>query len=216
MMLSISKNMKHEYFFFKILTISIFIIFIDLDNVIAQDTINRFNINIHLNHYIPKKHDWFHSYSPINPGIEILYKIPLNRKMSISAGTNYVYNLWELINGSSKWKRSAHELSFPLLLEHSLGHKTFITFGSYAVWLIRGKQLNINKFTTHWIDQTDRTDYNASSRFTFDMYLGLGIRQKFATRHGVLLTPFVKYRIKDYWMDEVQAKTSFGLMISFN
>jgi hypothetical protein len=98
---------------------------------------------------------------------------------------------------------------------YDLGHKTFVTFGSYPVWLVSGKQFNINKFTTYWIDMTDITGYNADSRYTFDLYLGLGFHFKIASKHGILFTPDVKYRIKDYWMDEVQARTSFGLKISF-
>jgi hypothetical protein len=209
--------MRHNYLLYKTLTIILFIIMSGVSGAKAQDTIHRFDVTLHLTHFIAKEQDWFWSYFPINPAIEILYRLPLNRKNSVLAGANYTYSLWEYTSGtSSKWKRSAHEVAFPLLIEHTLGQRTSVTLGSYMVWLVSGKQLNINKFTTHWIDQTASTGYDESSKITFDLYLDFGFRQKVTSKHSIKYSPFIKYKIKDHWMDYVRAKTCFGLKITFN
>ncbi len=190
-------------------------------NVTAQDTIKSWSLNLQLTHFIAKNHQkQNNSFIPINPGIEILYNYPLSSKTSVSTGVNYSFSKWRKSAGTSQWIRYAHEVTIPLLFERYLGHKIFITVGSYAGWLVSGKIESYSKNiapwvknTGRWVDVTKYSNYDETSKFTCDLYLGTGFLLKGYPKHQILLEPFIKYKIKDNWMGEVRTKTYFGLNI---
>ena len=202
------------------IAITLFISLFAHQNVAAQDTIKSITINLQLTHFIAKNQKSSRSFIPINPGIEMLYNYPLGSKTSVSTGVNYSFSKWRKSAGTSQRIRYAHEVTIPLLFERYLGHKIYITVGSYAGWLVSGKIESYSKNialwvknTGRWVDVTKHSDYDETSKFTCDLYLGIGFLLKGNPKHQIILEPFIKYKIKDNWMGEVRTKTYFGLNI---
>ncbi len=179
-------------------------------NVHAQKLEDYIGLNLQLNHYISKGKDKY--FMPVNPSFEILYKKSLKDKVFLLSGINYSFSIWKHnATFSTKFRRLAHELSIPMLIEKPLGERTSITFGGYAGWLVKGKEENLNKNTTNWIDITSYTNYDESSKFTCDLY----ISTKIFSGSLISFSPFIKYKLTDNWMEEVRAKTYFGLNVKY-
>ena len=127
-----------------------------------------------------------------------------------------MFSVWEFkFSTHTEWRRIAHEITVPLLFEQFWGRNTSIVFGGYAGWQVSGKEENINKSSSKWIDVTKHSNYGESSRFTSDLYLGMGFLLKGDSKHRIALEPFIKYKLKDNWMGEVRTKAYFGLNIKF-
>ena len=210
------RKMKYQARCNIVITVFLFLNLLGQQNVTAQDTIKSWSLNLQLTHFIAKDHDHNNYFIPLNPGVEILYKHELYNKLAVLLGVNYSYSHWKYkFSSGNQARRLAHEVAIPLLFERSFGNNYFVTFGSYAGWLVSAKDEYIYNNSTDWIDTTEHTNYNETSKFTCDLYLGIGFLLKGNPKHQIILEPFVKYKIKDNWMGEVRTKTYFGLNIKF-
>lgn len=206
--------MRLYYFLFIFLTM-----FLGIQRIEAQDSIKNLSFNLQLNHFIDKNHEQSMYFIPFNPGIEVLFKQYLTDKMTVATGINYTYSVWNYkFSPVSRFQRNAHELAFPILFERYPNKKIILTFGCYFGWLVSRKEMNLNKNSNDWIDITDDSNNGKISKFTCDLYFDLAFQfhKKPGTNKTVLVAPFVKYKLKDNWMNEVRTKMYFGVNVKFN
>lgn len=192
------------------------IAFLSCSNSFGQELNHAFGFNRQLAHYISNDREHDEHFMPINPGFELLYKHPLKNELSLISGVNYSYSRWKKTFATATYfRRSAHELAIPLLIEKSIGQRFFLMFGTYCGWLISGKAESQNKNNPNWIDVTKYSNYSESSRFMADLCLSAGARQQIGSAHSVSIAPFIKYKLKDHWMKEVRTNTYVGVSIYY-
>jgi hypothetical protein len=181
----------------------------------AQDRTSVLSVNPQFSFF--KDNYSENSFSPINPGTEILYEFGLTSKISLATGISYSYSIWKNSIGiKSHFKRLAHEMYFPVILKFRFIQKFFTEFGLYSGWLIQGKELYMNNIDVKdWIDNTENTNYSSSSKFSADLYFGAGFNHVINEKRTIRVIPFVKYKLKDNWMSEIRERISAGLKINF-
>ncbi len=193
--------------------LTILFLVISLGN--AQDNNSSVNLNIQLSNYL---NEYF---SPINPGIEILYQNKVVSLFSISAGINYSFTSWQKSVGvKSNFKRRYHEIFVPVIFKGRISNGFNAAFGIYSGWLFNGKELYKGSSSTgNWNDNTHNTGYDESSKFAADLFFGLELfnfTKPNNKSHSLKFTPFLKYRLKENWLDENRDNpTSFGLKINY-
>lgn len=184
-------------------------------NSYAQEKKNALIFNFQSTHY-SNNEESYGQFIPINPGIELLYKTSFNEKWGCSTGINYSYSKYLHRFGSSEWIRNAQEISIPVIMERNIGKYFSLSFGSYAGWLLKGKEETINKFSGgQWINLNENTGYDESQKFTCDLYCDFKYHLVTNTKLSVLLGPFIKYKLTDNWMQQRRKPFSFGINIGF-
>ncbi len=179
---------------------------------IAQDKIEKLIISSQFSFFKDKYSD--NSFIPINPGGEILYKFKLDDRLFLSSGINYSFSIWKY-GDDYFFKRLAHEMYLPFIIEFELNQKIFTETGIYPGWLIKGKELYADELNhVDLKDITKNTNYYSSPRFSADLYFGAGINYIINDKRTIRFVPFIKYKIKDNWMEEKREKTSLGLKFS--
>ena len=153
------------------------------------------------------------------PELEILYKIHTIKSLSFYTGLNYTYSysLYDL-GVKSEWKRTAHELAFPLFLEQGIGKYIVIKGGTSIGYLLKGKEEYRSNIPAHpkWVDVTDYTDYNESSRFYMVLFLNPKLKFDFDAWNTISVGPTVRYYIEDNWMERVRNETMFGITLQYS
>lgn len=184
-------------------------------SVSAQDNKSSVNLNIQFSNYL---NEYF---SPINPGIEILYQNKIVSLFSVSAGINYSFTSWQKSVGvKSNFKRRYHEIFVPVILKGRISDGFKVAVGIYPGWLFSGKELYKGSSSTgNWNDNTHNTGYDESSKFAADLFFGLELfdfTKPNDKSHSIKFTPFLIYRLKENWLDENRNKpTGFGLKINY-
>ena len=203
---------RHKIFIAPILLI---FLFNKLDSF-AQDSHGSIGLNIQLAHYISNDRGNDEYFIPINPGVELLYRHQLTKGVFLTSGVNYSFSLWKkTFATASYFRRSSHELAIPLLVEKSIGQKFFVVFGPYCGWLVNGKEESQNKNNPKWVDVTEYTNYPESSKFMTDLCMSIGWKYKISSNRSISFAPFLRYKLKDHWMEEVRAKTYFGVNLYY-
>ena len=198
-----------------VFTLFFCIFFLGYQTSFSQDITNRLDLKLQLTHFMATDENSY--FTPLNPGVDILYQHELNNKSAISAGINYSFSVWKYNYFPSNERRLAHEVAIPLLFEQHLGNKVTVILGNYFGWLVSGKAENMSsKFPSDRIDFTEHTNYDDSSRFTWDLYLGIVPVRNKGQKHQFMLEPFVKYKLIDNWMGKVRTKVCFGFSINFS
>jgi len=184
-------------------------------SVSAQDNKSSVNLNIQFSNYL---NEYF---SPINPGIEILYQNKIVSLFSVSAGINYSFTSWQKSVGvKSNFKRRYHEIFVPVILKGRISDGFNAAVGIYPGWLFSGKELYKGSSSTNrWRDNTHNTTYDESSKFATDLFFGLELfdfTKPNDKSHSIKFTPFLRYRLKENWLDENRNKpTGIGLKINY-
>lgn len=191
------------------------ILFLMISSGVAQSFKSSVNINAQFSNYLTEY------YSPVNPGIEILYENKVVSLFSISAGINYNYSSWRKSVGvKSDFKRRFHEIFVPVILKGKISDGFNAAVGIYSGWLASGKELyKGSSSTSKWSDNTHNTSYNESPKFAADLFFGLELFnfvQSNIKNHSIKITPFVKFRLNENWLDEYRdGHTSFGLKVNY-
>jgi hypothetical protein len=194
------------------LSILIFMLILNVTTYAGEKS-GALNINPQFSFFKDKYSD--NSFIPINPGGEILYEFGLNNRLSLSSGFNYSFSIWKY-GYDFYFKRLAHEMYLPLIIKFELNQKFFTESGIYSGWLIKGKELYEDEYNHIDLrDITKNTNYYSSPKFTADLYFGAGINYIVNDKPTIRFIPFIKYKIKDNWMEEVRERISAGLKINF-
>ncbi|MGM0620976.1 MAG: hypothetical protein ACQETJ_08030 [Bacteroidota bacterium] len=180
----------------------------------AQDYKSSVNINAQFSNYLNEY------YSPVNPGIEILYENKIVSLFSISAGINYSFTSWQKSVGvKSNFRRRYHEIFVPVIFKGRISDGFNAAFGIYPGWLFNGKELYKGSSTGNWNDNTHNTNFEESPKFAMDLFFGLELFDFVMPnkkKHSIKFTPFLKYRLNENWLDERREnQNSFGLKINY-
>jgi len=180
----------------------------------AQDNKSSVNLNTQISNFLTKY------FSPINPGIEILYQNKVTSLFSISAGINYSFTSGQKSVGiKSNFKRRYHEIFVPVILKGRISDGFNAAFGIYPGWLFNGKEFYKGSSTGGWNDNTHNTGYDESSKLAADLFFGLELFdfvKPNKKNHSIKFTPFLKYRLNENWLDETRDNPiSLGVKINY-
>lgn len=187
-------------------------------SLVAQDSTSHFKLNAGGNIYAQQEKSPNYFLYP-TPEIEVIYRIRTFKTLSVFAGTQYSFSYSHHDLGvKSEWRRKAHELALPILLEQSIGKYISLRGGVVAGYLIRGKEEYKNNIPAHpkWEDVTNQTDYDESSKFYLALFLEPKLRYDFDTSNTISIGPIVRYYIKDNWMKNVRHTTMFGISLQYS
>jgi len=202
----------------KLFIIIIGALFIFNYTLAARDKSSNFKLNAGVSIYTQQEKSPNYFLYP-TPETEILYKINMSRTLSVFTGLRYIYSYSHHDLGyKSEWRRKSHELAFPLFLEQGIGKFISVEGGTVIGYLIKGKEEYKDNIPAHkkWIDITDQTDYNESSRFYIELFLNPKLKYDLDTRNILSIGPTVKYYITDNWMRSVRCMTMFGISFQYS
>jgi len=184
----------------------------------AQETTSHFMLNLGGTIYSQQEKSPNYFLYP-TPELEVLYKIYTFKTLSVCTGVQYTYSysLHDL-GVKSEWKRTAHELAFPLYVEQSIGKFISIKGGASIGYLIKGKEEYKNNIPAHpkWEDVTYQTDYDESSRFYIVLYIDPKLKYDLDSWNTISIGPTMRYYIKDNWMNDVRHETMIGISLQYS
>ncbi|MEN8123175.1 MAG: hypothetical protein ABFS35_22750 [Bacteroidota bacterium] len=154
---------------------------------------------------------------PKSAGPEFFIELKTANNFSISAGAGYCWGQFEtenIIGHGVEFRLKYHELNVPLLIRRDINQKYFVSVGLYSGWLIKGTIQN-NRIGTGWFNISELSDRYNDEKFTMDLYMDFGKQQTISEKQKILFFPFVKYKLKDYWMGQFRSRFQYGIKISY-
>ncbi|HLN74406.1 MAG TPA: hypothetical protein VK205_14015 [Prolixibacteraceae bacterium] len=159
----------------------------------------------------------FYNY-PVDPGIEVLYQYRVANTFLLSSGLCYQYGRIASWKGSENRFRFG-EISLPLIFKQLLVKddklNLFTSFGiSY------GKMLNLDwevpEKGTGWgaVDRHQNEHYSVKNAFS-DLLFDVGVSFPLSNQNAIAISPYLKYRLKDYWMEYFRKDVYYGIKISY-
>jgi hypothetical protein len=159
----------------------------------------------------------FYKY-PVDPGLELLYQYQLSRTFFLSTGLNY--QLGRVANWDGARDRFRFgEMSLPLIgkLKFSSHNKTnlFATMGFFY-----GKMVYVDWESpakgNEWVNVNKKYNEHYSNDDSFaDVMLGAGISFPIFHQNEFAITPYLKYRVNDNWMNYARHNISYGIKLSY-
>jgi len=184
----------------------------------AQDQKGYVSFSPYFSHYIPKTSELQLGDVPYNvcPGIELLYNYQLSTSGKLATGLSYQYaSIISHANSSDKFVFG--ELSLPVLLTFTeKNNRLSLVTGIYA-----GKFLHFEWYKmahSQWSKATyydPRFGYKAQNAFA-DLYLAVSYSINKNDPHHTSISPFVKYRIGENWMDLYRESFYYGFKFTIN
>lgn len=182
--------------------------FICLMQAQAQEPKSSWSLNAILSHYDRIRENEFtlgdNGYN-INPGLEILYNYRFQNTLLFSTGVSYQFvNLISHVETSDRFQ--VGEISIPLLLTlKGKSSPISVSAGVYG-----GQFLHMDwdqRLHGQWVtvDPNDREFYSDKD-FFMDGYFDLGFTHK-----GIKISPFIRYRFKDNWMEHYRTSVYYGV-----
>lgn len=159
----------------------------------------------------------FYKY-PVDPGLELLYQYQLGSTFFLSAGFNY--QIGRVANWEGPVDRFRFgEMSLPLIgkLKFSSYNKTnlFATMGFFY-----GKMVYVDWESpakgNEWanVDKKYNEHYSNDDSFA-DIMIGMGISFTIFHQNEFAITPYLKYRVNDNWINYARHNISYGIKISY-
>lgn len=191
----------------------------------AQEKKQSISFNTILSHYMKPKGSYLgfeHGYYfyPIDPGLELLYKRKLNKKLVLGLGINYQFGRnASNVSGSGPSRFKFQELSIPVILQKKFtlnGKNWFLTTGIYGGKLIKLISEHRNKYWewNEWNDYSFFEFYSKDEIFV-DIYLDVQ-KQIYSWKNSrLLVAPYFSFRINTTWVTNYQKKLHYGLKINY-
>jgi hypothetical protein len=183
-----------------------------------------FIINGHIHHFIIKGEkidkkdiDNYYTY-PVDPGIEILLDIGLTQYSSILLGIDFSWGrLTTEIMNKGYYRAKFTEYSFPILLRTNFLKEFLFTSGFYFGWLYKGHYEGYHPCFSRWDVYPVKYDFGLydDQHFILDFYLDVGKINIISKNQIVLISPFIKYKLDDYWMRNFRSKIQYGIKFSY-
>lgn len=188
-------------------------------NLNAQNNKSSLNISLILSHYIPiKSNESQNGDAPYNvcPGIEFLYYYKLGP--SCKLGTGFAYQYANMIsNAKASDKFTFGELSLPVLFTvMEKKNRLSVETGIYA-----GKFLHFGWYKmihSQWVQVSSydpRFGYKDKNTFA-DLYLAVSYAINTKDPRTALISPFIKYRIAENWMNLYRESIYYGFKFTIN
>lgn len=199
----------------------ILVIILLLDNFYlnSQDRSSYISISPMFSHFIPAKVDGSHNGdAPYNvcPGIEFLYNYKFGTSFRLGTGLSYQYaSIVSYANGSDKFIFG--ELSLPVLFTLTEKNNRFsVETGIYA-----GKFLHFEWYKeshSRWSKVSfydPRFGYKDQNTFA-DLYLAVSYGVNKTAPRLAVISPFIKYRISENWMDLYRESVYYGFKFTID
>lgn len=174
----------------------------------AQESKSTWSVNAILAHYERVKENELNlgdiGYN-VNPGLEVLYNHHFHKSVSFSTGVSYQFvNLISHVETSDRFQ--VGEISIPVLFtlkgnSSPLSVSTGV-YGGQFLHMAWDKSLHGQWVT---VDPYDR-EYYSNKDFFMDWYFDLGFTHK-----GIKISPYIRYRFKDNWMDHYRTPVYYGI-----
>ena len=177
----------------------------------GKESKGNFSINFTLSHYhriTENELNLGDASFNLTPGIELLYNYPLRRNTVISSGIMYQYaDLESHVETTDRFKTG--ELNIPLLFTFRNNSKLSFQVGTYfGMFLHFDWDYYIN---SSWEDRRYRDNkYYRDKNLYIDSFFAFNLKVLQARLH---ISPFVKYRIKENWMDHYRSSTMVGIKV---
>lgn len=179
----------------------------------AQDRKTYLSVSPTFSHFIPIKPTALQSGDAqynVCPGIEFLYHYQFAPSFKLGTGLSYQYaNLISYANGADKFIFG--EMSLPVLLTFSgNNNRLSVETGIYA-----GKFLHFEWYKqshSRWTKASSydpRFGYKEQNNFA-DLYLAVSLAMNKTDRHAAVLSPFIKYRVAENWMNQYRESVNYG------
>jgi hypothetical protein len=191
----------------------------------AQEKTPSLIINGQLSHYIGKGEkipDIHGPYRfPVDPGFELLYAIKIKPGLSIMPGICYSWGKLSSENPNSgvQYRTNFKELSFPVLIKKQVGDILFISTGVYFGKYIKADLeffSQRNETETGWADVPSLSEAFTDEKFILDLYMDIGYSHKLYKTHKIFISPFLKYKMNDYWVSLIRSKVHYGVKLGIN
>lgn len=187
----------------------------------AQESKSSLVFSGSLNHYVRSGKNLdvigFYKY-PVDPGFELLYQYQLSNSFFLSTGLNYQFG--RIANWEGQVDRFRFgELSLPIIgkLKFSNNNKTglFTILGfsygqmTYVDWESPAKG-------NDWDNVNKKFDEHYSNDDSFaDVLLGMGISFPIFHQNEFAITPYLRYRVNDNWMEYARKSSYYGIKFSY-
>lgn len=159
----------------------------------------------------------FYNY-PVDPGLEVLYQYRISKTSYISSGINYQYGRIASWQGAENRFRFG-EISVPINIKQVLMKNDKLNLFT-SIGISYGKMLNLewevpNK-GTGWgtVDKNQNEHYSEKNTFA-DLMFDFGVSFPITNNTALAISPYLKYRSKDYWMGYFRESVYYGIKISY-
>lgn len=154
---------------------------------------------------------------PIDPGLELLYQYQLGSAFFIGSGLSYQMGRISTLKGGERRLRFG-EISIPIQIKFILIKidkvNLFTTVGySY------GQMIHLDfeePYVNKWVNVHTEYEEHYSEKDSFtDLLFGLGLSFPVTEKNALEISPYIKYRLKDYWMEYYRDNVYCGIKISY-
>ena len=185
----------------------------------GQEVKSDIEFNLTFAHYTGTSEDMYYhpngyyTYS-FDPGIEILYSYKLSN--SISVGTGASYQLGRIPAYLDRFKLA--EISVPLLFRIITNpegkSKFFLSSAIYAGKILHISADNFGRVDWHKMGMKFIQGYSPNSFFV-DLSFNAGVSFKANDKNEYSISPMVKFRVKDNWMENYRESIYYGILFSY-
>ena len=155
---------------------------------------------------------------PIDPGLEVAYLLHFENFSDVGIGLSYQY--WHFANRRSTVRRfRLSEISVPVFFQKAINHGSKCSF-TIISGINPGQFIHLdwegpNK-DNGWSEIRREFDETYSEKsFFIDTSFGAGFNYSQKKRYSIFIIPFVKYRLKDNWMEYYREKFYYGIRVGY-
>lgn len=185
----------------------------------AQEVKSDIGFNLTLAHFTGTSEDMYYhpkgyyTYS-IDPGIEILYRYKLSNSISVGTGASYQTGRIPAYLDRFKFGEISVPLLFRFVTNPAGKSKVFLSTAIYAGKLLNISADNFGRIDWHKLEMKYIQGYSPNSFFV-DLSLNAGVSFKADDQNKFSISPVVKFRVKDNWMENYRKSMYYGIIISY-
>lgn len=196
-----------------------FILFAFQEKAKAQEVKSDIGFNLTFVHYTGTSEDLY--YHPkeyytyaIDPGIEILYRHKLSNSISVGTGASYQTGWIPAYLNRFKFSEFSIPLLFKYVTNPASRSKFFLSTAIYAGKMLHISADNFGKVDWHKLEMKYIQGYSPNSFFV-DLSLNVGVSLNDKNQNEFSVSPVVKFRVKDNWMENYRKSMYYGIMFSY-
>lgn len=185
----------------------------------AQEVKGDIGFNLTFAHYTGTSEDMY--YHPkgyyayaIDPGIEILYRYKLTNSISVGTGANYQSGRIPAFLNRFKFGEISIPFLFRIVTNPESESKYFMSTAIYVGKILHFSADNYGKVDWHRLETNYIWGYSPNSFFV-DLSLNVGVSLNDKNQNEFSVSPVVKFRVKDNWMENYRKSIYYGIMFSY-
>ena len=185
----------------------------------AQEEKSDIGFNLSLVHYTGTSDDMYYhpkgyySYS-IDPGIEILYRYKLTNWISVGTGACYQRGRIPAYLNRFQFGEISVPLLFRFVTNPANKSKVFLSTAMYAGKILHISADNFGRIDWHNLEMKYIQGYSQNSFFV-DLSVNAGVSFKAEDNNEFSVSPVVKFRVKDNWMENYRESIYYGIIVTY-